>query len=372
MSFRPTRTCLILLFFTAYVGAQDVSLSGFSLNSAGHLENGSYVPVFASAGSFSGRFVPADWIRLTAGISLYTDDTAYFLHPSPEKNKSGTVTFDGASVMAPRFLGGDLNFTAFTGTYDDAASGSLLRELLKVELASPEFLEMPAGSTFDPETWIEGTGLAMTTVPYNGNSVLGMYLYWNSMTGTDSQITGDIRLGMSGDLFRFNVFSGFSTETNQFGIYYRGGFSSVLVSPEGNELYAEAGLRTTEPGFSQLSRNLYFLFEPRLVWDHADLAFTFFSAPLTSDGVDSTFLGANILAGFGNLKRAGIRGGFSILGSIDPAQPSTLTPFSFSVSPFCTFKIRDLLLNMTLVINPLLLDDLETMGEIKVSLKAVL
>ena len=73
----------------------------------------------------------------------------------------------------------------------------------------------------------------------------------------------------------------------------------------------------TEFSNTHIDRNLYFLFEPRIFWNHADLALSFFSTP---SGTDSTFLGANILAGFGNLRKSGMRGGLSLLGCIDPEK----------------------------------------------------
>jgi hypothetical protein len=392
MSFRTACTYLIATLCAASLGAQQFSLTGLHLESAGHFEPDANYPTIMTAGSISGRFVPVDFLRFKAGASFLTLDTATFVHPSSEKNVPGVLTFDGASVTSPNLLSSGVNISVFSGTFEDPASDTLLRELLKVEIAEPEFLDMPAGRAFASDTWINGVGLAATGTPGNGNAIAGLYAYWNTLKGNDSLSTCDLRLGIAGDLLRANAFAGFSSRFAATDNYFRGGFSSILVSQSGGEIYAEAGVRKTKAGASELSRSLYFLFEPRLVGENADVAFTFFSVPLrtdasgtasgsaltgtsltsTTEGSENTYLGSNILVGFGNLKKSRIRGGFSVLGCIDPLQPKSVSPVSFSVSPFCSVMIDDFRLNMTVVINPLLLDNPAEMGEIQISLKAVL
>lgn len=392
MSFRTACTYLIAIACAASLGAQQFSLTGLHLESAGHLDSDTSYPTFVTQGGLSGRFVPVDFLRFKAGVSFLTTDTGKFVHPSSEKNEPGTLTFDGASVTSPNLLSSGVNLSVFSGTFEDPASDTLLRELLKVEITEPEFLDMPAGRTFSSDTWINGVGFATTGTPWNGNTVAGLYAYWNTIKGNGSLSTCDLRLGMAGNLLRINAFAGYSSRFVTADNYFRGGFSSILVSQSGGEIYAEAGVRKTEMGANQLARSLYFLFEPRLIGENSDVAFTFFSVPIrtdatgtasgsastgvtsgtTTDGTDNTYLGANILVGFGNLKKSHFRGGFSVLGCVDPKQPKSVTPMSFSVSPFCTIMVDDFRLNLTLVINPLLLDNAAEMGEIQISLKAVL
>lgn len=392
MSFRTACTYLIAILCAASLGAQQFSLTGLHLESAGHLESDSSYPSFVTQGGLSGRFVPADFLRLKAGVSFLTTDTGKFVHPSSEKNVPGILSFDGASATSPNMLSSGVDFSVFSGIFEDPASDTLLKELLKVEIEEPEFLDMPAGRAFSSDTWINGVGIAATGTPGNRNMIAGLYAYWNSLTGNESLTTCDLRLGLAGDLLRFNAFAGYSSGFATTGNYFRGGFSSILVSQSGGEIYAEAGVRKTKAGSSELARSVYFLFEPRLIGENADVAFTFFSVPVRTDttgtssnstytglttdsaatGSENTYLGSNILVGFGNLKKSRIRGGFSVLGCIDPKQPKSVTPMSFSVSPFCSVKIDDFRLNVTLVINPLLLDHPAEMGEIQISLKAVL
>ena len=392
MSLRTACTYLIATLCAASLGAQQFSLTGLNLESSGHLDSDTSYPTIVTAGRLSGRFVPVDFLRFRAGVSFLTADTGKFVHPSSEKNVPGVLTFDGASVMTPNLLSSGIDLSVFSGTFEDPASDTLLRELLKVEIAEPEFLDMPAGRAFASDTWINGIGCAATGTPGNGNAVAGIYAYWNTLKGTESLSTCDLRLGLAGDLLRMNAFAGYSSRFTATDNYFRGGFSSILVSQSGGEIYAEAGVRKTKTGSSQLARSLYFLFEPRLVGENADVAFTFFSVPLRTDatgtasgsaltgtavtatatGSENTYLGSNILVGFGNLKKSRIRGGFSVLGCIDPQQPKSVTPMSFSISPFCSVMISDFRLNMTVVINPLLLDKPAEMGEIQISLKAVL
>lgn len=368
------RYCLrafFCVFCAIAAGAQGVSLAGFDVRTYGWLED-DYEPAAVADGSIAGRFVPADWIRFRASAAFLAYDAIDFLHPSPDKNIPAIVAFTGASVALPSFFDSPLNFAVFTGLFDDPASDSLLRDLLKTSIAEPEFLSMPTGNGLRSETWIQGTGMAMTANPGKSGSCVGMYAYWNTLTGDDSTLTGDIRFARADELYRVNLFTGGTVNLGDATQKVRAGVSSILISPAGNELYFGAGLRASKPNVNHFADNLFFVFEPRLVRENADLSFAFFSAPSGLEEAEGTFLGLNALAGFGNLSRSGIRGGVSVLTSFDPANPASVTPFSFSLSPFCSIMVRDFLLNLTIVVNPLLLDDPEKMGQIQLHFKAVL
>jgi hypothetical protein len=369
MSIRKVFLGLTIFFLSAALNAQAISLADLQMYSIGYVNKGINHPIFITAGNLGGRFVPANWIRFKGDVSFLSLDSLYFLHPAPEINTPASLKFNGVSVESPEILGNPINIAAFTGTFDDPASGSLLRSLLKYDLPAPEFYGMPAGKLFTTDTWINGTGIAVTGVPANKDMVLGFYGYWNTLTGDDTSFTADFRFGKAGELISFNAFGGCSLQVTQKDFSWRGGLSSVFTSPAGNMIYTEAGLRITEFTNTHIDRNLYFLFEPRIVWDNADLAFSFFSTP---SGTESTFFGANVLAGFGNLRKSGMRGGISVLGCMDPEKPTTLTPLAFSVSPFYSIMLSDLLFNITIMIKPLHLSEPENMGELQLSLKAVL
>jgi len=369
MSFRKVFLSLTISILSATLNAQAISLADFQVYSIGYIDKDINHPIFITAGNLAARFVPVNSIRFRGDVSFLSLDSLYFLHPAPELNTPAILQFNGVSVESPNILGNPINLAAFTGTFDDPASGSLLRALLKYDLSAPEFYGMPAGKSFTTDTWINGTGIAVTGVPANKNMVLGFYGYWNTLTGKDTSFTTDLRFGKTGELLSFNAFGGCSLQVAKKDFSWRGGLSSVFTSPSGNIIYTEVGVRITEFNNTHIDRNVYFLFEPRIVWDKADLAISFFSTP---SGMDSTFFGANLLAGFGSLRRSGMRGGISLLGCMDPERPTTLTPFTFSVSPFYSIMLSDLLFNITVMIKPLQLSEPENMGELQLSLKAVL
>jgi len=215
MSFRKFFLGLTISALSATLGAQAISLADLQVSSVGYIDKNIDHPLFVTAGDLTGRFVPANWIRFKAGVTFLSSDSLYFLHPAPEKNVQGSVKFNGASIEAPKLNGSLINLTAFTGIYDDPASGSLLRSLFKYELSAPEFYGMPAGKTFATDTWIEGTGIAVTGVPGNKDMVLGFYGYWNTLTGKDTELTTDLRFGKTGELLSFNAFGGCSFQVAQ-------------------------------------------------------------------------------------------------------------------------------------------------------------
>jgi len=128
-----------------------------------------------------------------------------------------------------------------------------------------------------------------------------------------------------------------------------------------------------------LGKNMYLLFEPRIHLEKADVVLSFFSSPVFPENMnryiaveaETNFLGANLLVATGDLDYNKWRFGASFLTSMDPEDPGTLTPFSFSVSPFYTMRISDYTLDITAVLKPLHLDDIREAGEIRILLKAV-
>ena len=86
---------------------------------------------------------------------------------------------------------------------------------------------------------------------------------------------------------------------------------------------------------------------------------------------ENNFLGLNLLVATGNLDYNKWRAGASFLASMDPEDPGTITPFSFSISPFYTIRISDYTLDITAVLRPLHLDDIREAGEVRILLKAV-
>lgn len=370
---------LFLTIFPAMLWAYGFSLAGFHLVSVGYMPEDSDTPIALTEGSVSARFIPTSWVNIRGGVSFLLPDTADFFKPDAETATPGILLFDNASINFRLPVSMPTGVTVFTGSLDDPSSDSLLREWLKCSIEEPEFHTLPAALAFSSESVISGTGLEIASVPGNANCVTGIYGYWNSRKGTDAIFTGDGRIAGTGDLWKANAFAGLSFQPSESELTFRGALTAVLKAGSGNELYLSAGFRNTEFRNAELGRNLYLVFEPRLYWDYADLAISFFSSPVFPDNdlsyvpedSESNYLGANLLVGFGNLETLGMRGGISLLETINPEEPGTATPFSFSVTPFYTMMVSDFKLTVSSAIKPLLLADPGTAIEICFSLKAV-
>ncbi len=378
---RPGKVLFFLFFtiFPAMLWAYGFTLAGFHLVSVGYMPEDSDTPIALTEGSVSARFIPTSWVNIRGGVSFLLPDTADFFKPDADTATPGMLLFDNASINFRLPSSIPAGVTVFTGSLDDPSSDSLLREWLKCSMEEPEFHSLPAALAFSSENVISGTGLEIALVPGNANCVTGMYGYWNSRTGSDAIYTGDARVAATSDLWRANAFAGLSVQPSDTEVTFRGALTAVLSAGSGNELYFSAGLGNSEFGDSRLGRNLYLVFEPRLYWDNADLALSFFSSPVfpgndlsyVPEDAESNYLGGNLLAGFGNLETLGMRGGISLLGSINPEDPGSVTPFSFSVTPFYTMMVSDFKLTVSSAIKPLLLGDPGTAIVICCSLKAV-
>jgi len=379
MSKLKTFGILFTILTLAFLDAQGVSLSQLQLEMVGYIPDTQKTPLFISTGIVSGRFVPFPGLRLNAGATLLIPDTAGFFNPDPDSGEPGLILFNGFSAMMPSFLGSPLDFTIFTGYLDDPGSGSLLREYLKISIPSPEFHEKTAGRAFSPDTGIRGTGFSFAAVPGNVNYILAFYGYWNARFDDGAVITCDARFAGTNSLVQYNIFSGFSVEPASSKTSIRGGITALLGAGSSNELFIELGAKSFVPGSSRSERNLYALFEPRIHGKTTDFALSFFVSPVFPDNIpgyipndaQSTYLGTNILFGFGDLRFDHKRGGISFLGSINPEDSGVITPFSFAVSPFYSMMVSDFVFEIVTTIKPLLLDTPLSMGEVHISLKAV-
>jgi hypothetical protein len=369
----------LLIVIPVSLWAYGFSLAGFELASVGFMPEDADRPLVVTAGSVSARFIPASWINIRGGVSFLLADTGKFFSPLRENATPGILLFDNASVFMRIPVETPTGLTVFTGTFDDPSSDTLMRDWLKRSIPAPEFHELPAGMPFSSESKIEGTGLLLANVPGAANWANGFYAYWNGQNGSEAILTGDARAAAVGDLFAVNAFAGLSTQLGETRNTLRGAVTALLSGESGNELYVSMGIRNVEPGDSEIGRQIYLVFEPRIRWERADLALTFFSSPVfpgnavsyVPEDSRSVYLGANALLGFGNLDADGMRAGVSFLGSINPEDPGSVTPFSFSVTPFYSMMVSDFKCTLSSAIKPLSLDEPGTAIEICLSLKAV-
>lgn len=379
MSIRTISTFSFLFLVTLALCAQQVSLARLEVESTGYVPDGKDTPVFAAGGIIAGRFLPAYWIRLRVAARFEITDTAEFFYGLDKETDEGSFTFDGADITFPSLNGTSWSCILFTGFLDDPSSDSLLREFLKVRMDEPEFHGLPSGMAFSPESEIRGTGIGLAGLPGNANTAAGMYSYWNDRIGDDAAGSFDLRIGIAGRVLLVTAYGGGTFQANGNNAVFRTGIASLANPGKPYQLYAEAGLKKFDSGSSDLGKNMYLLFEPRMYFDNAEIALSFFSSPVFPENAPShmaieaenNYIGLNFLLAFGNTDYRKWRSGISLLASMDPENPGSLTPFSFSISPFYTIRLSDYTLDITAVINPLHLDDIRDAGEIRLLFKAV-
>ncbi len=379
MNVRSVATLAVFLFIAPVAGAQTVALSEFSLESRGSVADGDSSVVFETVAGLSLWFIPTDWVRIRGRALALVPDTESFFWRLGGDTDPGFLLFDGAEIVFPSVNESDVSLTLFTGYLDNPSSGTFLREALKVRVDDPEFHGMPAGTAFAPGTEIDGTGFAITVIPGSRSFAFAGYSYWNERSGENAAFTVDARLVADGRTASVNAFSGAYVKPGTYDVAFRAGATALFRSEGGHELYAGAGFKGVKANLGDLERNLYLLFEPRLHLGMTDLVISFFSSPvypLASDDenlaeAEETYLGLNLLVAYGRLRENGVRTGISLLGCVNPEDPSTVTPFSFSVSPFVSFLVSDYEVALTAVLNPLQIDDPSKAGELRFLLKAV-
>lgn len=379
MSTRTLPVFSFLFLLGLSVCAQQVSLARLEMQSTGYVPDGKNTPVFATSGIIAGRFIPAYWIRFRVASRFEIADTAEFLYGLDKDPDEGSFSFDGADITFPSLNRTSWSCILFTGHLDDPASDSLLREFLKIRLDKPEFHGLPSGMFFSPESEIRGTGIGLAGLPGNANTVTGFYSYWNDRIGDDAAGSFDLRLGIAGRVLLVSAYGGSTFSVHGSNAVFRTGIASLANPEKPYQIYAEAGLKQFDSGSSDLGKNMYLLFEPRIYLENTEFALSFFSSPVFPENApqhvaieaESNYIGINFLVAFGNTDYKKWRSGISFLTSMDPEEPGTLTPFSFSISPFYTIQLSDYTLDITAVLKPLHLDDISEAGEIRLLFKAV-
>jgi hypothetical protein len=250
----------------------------------------------------------------------------------------------------------------------------MLRSELKLTLDTPEFRSLPAGNIFLNDADAEGIGCAVLSHPFSTGLALGAYAWTNGVSNDLTEFSAAPRVVMHADFLKANAFAGIKMNIKNTSVKFRGGFSALLSAPSGQELYMQAGINQFSANEGEaIGKKVYVLFEPRLHFEWTDLSIAFFSSPVTSTTnslLTGDYLGANALLAVGSIAKQGMRGGISVLGMIDPEDPGTVTPFTFSITPFYTFRVSENIIAVSVMMNPLVLQSPGAAVEAQISLKA--
>lgn len=370
----------IFLIFSFALNAQRVIISPFDLQSSiygGENKKSVEIDVYMKSGL---RVETNPFVYFDVSFDINIKKLPSFFHFFPDKRTAGEVKFLNASLSFPNLGAKYLSAALFWGKYDELGSESVIREYVKRKIAPPEFRKFYPASIFKPNTDIDGLGFAMYGA---GSSGLygGIYSYWNSKLGKDFVYTNDLRFGGAAGSFVFDSFASFAAKINIKDSKFRFGLTSFLDAEEYG-LYFESGFAEScisELTAEAIQSKFYVLFEPRINKRIFNAAFSFFMSPvftlpenLKNGSLDkSSLIGLNTLLGFGNLDLYKINGGISILTTLNPKNPSNLTPFSLSISPFFTVKTGKIEFDLRIPVNPLMYKDLRKAIIAQFSMKAV-
>jgi len=328
-------------------------------------------------------------IRLEGLKAMYVDVSFLadiFLHANKDKGLYGDmlqkdiVDYLSASLNFPYMTKKPISLSLFFGRYDRLGSDSILREYIKSSSSSSYFMKSYPANIFRPDLDVRGVGLALYGATSNG-FYTGFYSHWNAKTSDEFSYTNDIRFGFAYSTFSFDSFVGFITKKKGDDFRVRMGLMGN-VRVEEYELYFEMGfakLALHKMSWNELNSQFYALFEPRVVRPRYNVAVSFFMASpfqlpkdLEDEKLrDTSFLGFNVLLGFGNLEEHRVNGGVSILTSINLANVAEVTPFTLSLGPYLTFLVKSMEFNFRIPINPLLSKDLRRAVMAEASVRAV-
>lgn len=358
---------------------QSAALTELLVQSRGAIDPGGNSATIETGALVGFTAIANERVRVGMRAALALPDTEGFFWRADGEREAGFILFEGANITIVDGPDSAASLTAFTGYLDNPASSSLLRSHLKTDLEPSEFHGMPAGMPFAPQTEIRGTGIASIVDSPSAGAAGAFYGYWNERTGDDAAYSLDARIAADGSFAAVNAFLGAALRPRGNDWAIRGGATALFRSSQGSGLYVEAGTKAQTADPDEVAKSLYFLFEPRFSAGLFDFALSFFSAPVAADDNESaiaaeyegSFLGFNALIAAGRMKEHGFRAGLSLLGCVDPDDPGTVSPLTFSVTPFASMMLSDYEASLAAVIKPLNVDHPSKAGELRVTIKAV-
>lgn len=318
-----------------------------------------------------------------ADMNIHADieQLLQFFSPIDGRETAGEFHFFGGSLNFPHIKNKLFAISIFTGLYDYLGSDALLQEHIKAKMSEPAFRTKYPASAFKPQNTISGTGIAVHGAAKTG-FYSGLYAYWNQKLSEEMQIKTDIRFGGNFDFFSFDLFAGAAVPKNIKSTELRTGITMLFTADDYYDFFLEAGIgkiKIEKPVIETFVSNFYALFEARIKKEKINAAIACFVSPvfLLPSGImdttlkDSFFAGLNTTLTFGSIYFYNVEGGFSVLASVNPKKPALITPFSFSVSPFISFKINRLEFDLRFPINPLMYKNIKQMFTGQFSVKAV-
>ncbi len=369
------------LFTVLMLKAQHISVPHFeNVNTFYGIDAKPYVGA-ASISSLKLRVMFSHICYADMNIHADIEQLLHFFSPIEGHGSIGVFNFFGGSLNFPHIKNKLFAFSIFTGLYDYLGSDSLLQEHIKAKMSEPVFRTKYPASAFKPQNTISGTGIALHGASKNG-FYSGGYAYWNQKLHEDIRIKTDIRFGGKFDFFSFDVFAGAAVPKDIKSAEFRTGITMLFTADEYYDFFLEAGIgkiKIEKPAMENFVSNFYASFEARIKKEKINAAIACFVSPVfllpsgITDAVlkDSFFAGINTALTFGSLYFYNVEGGFSILASVNPQKPALITPFSFSVSPFITFKINRLEFDLRFPVNPLMYKNIKQMFTGQFSVKAV-
>jgi hypothetical protein len=366
--------CLFTTSIATTLAAQGLFLGDYRAYAAARITGINALPQASSYGNVTFYVLPVNWVRFRAQAGFLISDFAQFAQPDRTRDQSGEIDLEGLAFELPSVFGSKQSISLYSGYYDDLSSDSMLRSELKLTLDTPEFRSLPAGNIFLNDADAEGIGCAVLSHPFSTGLALGAYAWTNGVSNDLTEFSAAPRVVMHADFLKANAFAGIKMNIKNTSVKFRGGFSALLSAPSGQELYMQAGINQFSANEGEaIGKKVYVLFEPRLHFEWTDLSIAFFSSPVTSTTnslLTGDYLGANALLAVGSIAKQGMRGGISVLGMIDPEDPGTVTPFTFSITPFYTFRVSENIIAVSVMMNPLVLQSPGAAVEAQISLKA--
>ncbi|QEJ94317.1 hypothetical protein [Treponema phagedenis] len=324
---------------------------------------------------FSLRFMPCPEVYADVGFAGEIEDVITFFHPFDEKRSYALLRFFNTSLNFPYMNEKPVSLSIFLGLFDKLPSTQLTKDFLKKKLEPPRFKEQYPAKLFLSQKAIKGLGFNIAGLP-SSSVCIGGYFTWNMGTKERQVYNAYLTFGTYSPTVLSYGFSGIqvgkSGENNSFI-----GEASLLFNPNAlNQIYIEFGFGETpfKTNLKMLAKNLYALLEARIYSRYFTAIPSVFAAPVfepekTPEKQQDYFIGGNLLLASGELNRYAAQAGVHTFFAMKPTKKKEDQAYIVSVTPFCTIKFLDCLLDARVSITPLFYKKGVSMIEGKISLR---
>lgn len=373
------------------VTALEITVPKFNFGIAGAKQSGSS-PQFniVQESSINFRLLHGERFYSDLNLALYVSDILRFFHPQERARMPGQFTFVDFSLNFPNLGSKPLILSIFTGQHQSLTGTHYSFYFLKHGIRPVKMYEHSSAALFTPPHPREAAGISFAGLASNIGYLGGSFGWNGRIKKTEQEYSMYVQGGAFSNIALTNTYLSFHITDNAAKISGAASASVFFIPHDNIGIFTQLGLHKTDFRSTTLKQdvvgNIYAFFEPRIVFKHINIDFTFFVSKIRNPQDNGFFPttplikpfnivynelygGLNMFFGFGSMEFDNMQGGFHSLVALPATRPVNKPLVLIALTPFYTLNIGPCDLDIRCSIYPLLYKTAASMFEAKITLK---